>query len=112
MSHNPDTDLFMPSADLPQVQRGEWLAISAFDLVVEYLEADQCPGEAPVPWEVAEVSHSVVRHVGNAEEAEAVVRHLDQAYALSRPRGWDRDAIGQRARFYRASSTLRIARNG
>jgi aminoglycoside phosphotransferase (APT) family kinase protein len=61
---------------------------------------------------MAEVSHSVVRHGGNAEEAEASVRHLGQRYGLSLPRSWDRDAIRHRARFYRASSTLRIARNG
>ena len=61
---------------------------------------------------MAEVSHSVVRHGGNGEEAEAFVRHLGQSYLLSLPRSSDRDAVLQRARFYRASSTLRIARNG
>jgi len=28
------------------------------------------------------------------------------------PEGWDGDSVINRARFYRASSTLRIARNG
>ncbi|MGC9335079.1 MAG: phosphotransferase family protein [Anaerolineae bacterium] len=61
---------------------------------------------------MAEVSHSVVRHGGNAVEAEALVAHAVQSYQLSVPREWDRPAIRERARFYRASSTLRIARNG
>lgn len=61
---------------------------------------------------MAEVSHSVVRHGGSAEEAEALVGHVVQGYQLSVPRQWDRAALQERARFYRASSTLRIARNG
>jgi hypothetical protein len=61
---------------------------------------------------MAEVSPSVVRHGASAEEAGAFLRHLGQSHELALPRSWDRDAVGQRARFYRASSTLRIARNG
>jgi hypothetical protein len=61
---------------------------------------------------MAEVGHSVVRHGGTAEEAEAFLQHLVQSYQLSLPPAWDRDALPLRARFFRASSTLRIARNG
>lgn len=33
MSPESDADLFSPPVDLPEMQRGEWLAISAFDPV-------------------------------------------------------------------------------
>lgn len=45
-------------------------------------------------------------------EAKPFVHHLTDAYRRALPTGWDCDAVIDRARFYRASSTLRIARNG
>jgi hypothetical protein len=61
---------------------------------------------------MAEVSHSINQHGGDVAEALFFVRHLVDAYRRALPAGWDADALVERARFFRASSTLRIARNG
>jgi hypothetical protein len=45
-------------------------------------------------------------------EAEPFIRHLVDAYRQGLPADWSADALIDRAIFYRASSTLRIARNG
>jgi hypothetical protein len=60
---------------------------------------------------MAEITHSINQHGGSVAEAEAFVQHLTDAYRRALPQGWDEGLIS-RARFYRASSTLRIARNG
>jgi len=60
----------------------------------------------------AEVSHSVTQHGGSVAEAEPFVQCLVEAYTESLPAGGDAAALLGRARFYRAASTLRIARNG
>lgn len=59
---------------------------------------------------MAEVTHSINQHGGSV--AEPFVQHLVSTYGQSLPPDWDADALVERARFYRASSTLRIARNG
>ena len=61
---------------------------------------------------MAEVTHSINQHGGNVVEAEPFVDHLVDAYLRALPEDWDGDSLVRRARFYRASSTLRIARNG
>jgi hypothetical protein len=61
---------------------------------------------------MAEITHSVSQHGGNVAEAEPFVAYLTDAYCRALPEGWDGDGLVSRARFYRASSTLRIARNG
>lgn len=61
---------------------------------------------------MAEVTHSTSRHGGNVEEGEAFVQVLVDAYRRALPATWDARALVERARFYRATSTLRIARNG
>ncbi len=61
----------------------------------------------------AEAAHSVRRQGGNGDEAEALIEHLLAAYC--RARGLDaaqEAALRERAVFFRATSTLRIARNG
>jgi aminoglycoside phosphotransferase len=60
----------------------------------------------------AEVSHSINQHGGSMEEALPFVEHLMETYRRALPPDVDGDAVVARARFYRASSTLRIARNG
>lgn len=59
---------------------------------------------------MAEVSHSVGQQDGGDTETSLLIQHLLQAYRQSLKMGVD--ALIERARFYRASSTLRIARNG
>jgi tRNA A-37 threonylcarbamoyl transferase component Bud32 len=61
---------------------------------------------------MAEVSHSVGQQERGDAETTLLIQHLMQAYqqALSLKVGVD--TLIERARFYRASSTLRIARNG
>jgi hypothetical protein len=61
---------------------------------------------------LAELSHAVERHGGREEEAEYLLRHLISAYSAACRDDSSTEALIERARFYRASSTLRIARNG
>jgi aminoglycoside phosphotransferase (APT) family kinase protein len=61
---------------------------------------------------MAEITHSINQHGGSVAEAESLIQHLADTYSQALPAGWDADALIDRARFYRASSTLRIARNG
>ena len=61
---------------------------------------------------MAEVTHSIDQHGGSVAEAQPFVEHLTHAYREALPKGWHADSLVRRARFYRASSTLRIARNG
>lgn len=61
---------------------------------------------------VAEVTHTVDNQGGNIVEALDLTKKLTQAYCLSLPSDWNRDALLHRMRFYQAASTLRIARNG
>jgi thiamine kinase-like enzyme len=60
----------------------------------------------------AEVSHSVQQHGGDYSEVEQLLQFTVQAYCQDLPSDWDIAALQRRARFYHASSTLRIARNG
>jgi len=61
---------------------------------------------------IAEVTHSVVQHGGSAAEAAAYIDPLCRAYTLALPDEWGGKALQERARFYQAISTLRMARNG
>jgi aminoglycoside phosphotransferase len=61
---------------------------------------------------MAEITHSINQHGGSVAEAEHFVEHMVDAYRHAAPRDWDGEAVVRRTRFYRASSTLRIARNG
>lgn len=61
---------------------------------------------------MAEVSHSISQQGGDVAEAEPLLARAADAYRQALPESWNADAIVERARFYRASSTLRIARNG
>ena len=60
----------------------------------------------------AEVAHSIGQYGGDYQEAEQLLQFSAQAYCQRLPCGWDREALLHRTRFYQASSTLRIARNG
>lgn len=61
---------------------------------------------------MAEITHSINQHGGSVAEAEPFVRLMVDSYRHALPTSWDGDALTDRSRFYRASSTLRIARNG
>ena len=61
---------------------------------------------------MAEITHSINQHGGSVSEAEHFVEHLVDAYCQALPEDWDQKSVVNRARFYRASTTLRIARNG
>lgn len=61
---------------------------------------------------MAEVAHSVVQYGGSLAEALPLLDVIVAAYRAALPAEWDGAALVQRACFYRASSTLRIARNG
>jgi len=61
---------------------------------------------------MAEITHSINQHGGSAREAEPFMRDMVDAYRQGLPADWNGDALIRRASFYRASSTLRIARNG
>jgi len=61
---------------------------------------------------MAEVTHSVNQHGGDFSEGLAFAQELADAYCASLPASWDAERLLYRARFYQATSTLRIARNG
>ena len=61
---------------------------------------------------LAEISHSINSHGGDNAESAAFTHYMAEIYhqSLSADAGFE--ALLQRARFYQASSSLRIARNG
>jgi aminoglycoside phosphotransferase (APT) family kinase protein len=59
-----------------------------------------------------EITHSINQHGGSVGEAEPFIRHMVDTYRQALPADWNADAPVEQARFYRASSTLRITRNG
>jgi aminoglycoside phosphotransferase (APT) family kinase protein len=61
---------------------------------------------------MAEITHSINQHGGSVREAEPFIRHMADAYRHALPEDWNGETLIERSRFYRASSTLRIARNG
>lgn len=61
---------------------------------------------------MAEVSHSVREQGGNGVEVAHLIEHLGDAYCCARSDDDEAAGIIERARFFRAASTLRIARNG
>ena len=61
---------------------------------------------------MAEVAHSINQNGGDFAEAQIFNQHITNAYLSSIPPEWDGGALLQRALFYQATSTLRIARNG
>jgi len=60
----------------------------------------------------AEVAAGIRSHGGPAEEAEAAVGRILTAYGAAAGAGRVDEPFAERFRFHRASSTLRIARNG
>jgi thiamine kinase-like enzyme len=61
---------------------------------------------------MAEVGHSITQHGGTIAEAMPALERLTEAYERSLTGDGDVGKVIERARFYQASSTLRIARNG
>ena len=61
---------------------------------------------------MAEVTHSVNQHGGNFSEGLAFANDLAAAYCNELSSNWNTESLVNRARFYQATSTLRIARNG
>lgn len=61
---------------------------------------------------LAEISHSLNQQGGSVEEAVPDLEHTIEAYCKRLPADWDLGCFLMRTRFYRAISTLRIARNG
>ena len=60
----------------------------------------------------AEIAHSIDHHGGDMAEAAAFIEYLVEMYCSSLESGADSEAVLERAKFYQASSSLRIARNG
>lgn len=61
---------------------------------------------------MAEITHSLSQQGGDFVEASAFADHLSAAYCTHLHSHWDKESFIFRARFYQATSTLRIARNG
>jgi aminoglycoside phosphotransferase (APT) family kinase protein len=61
---------------------------------------------------MAEVAHSIHQNGGDFAEAQVVNQHITDTYLSSLPAAWEAGPLLQRALFYQAASTLRIARNG
>jgi len=60
----------------------------------------------------AEVTHSVNQHGGSVSEGLSLIQKITNAYCNNLPSAWNVEALLRRSRFYQATSTLRIARNG
>ena len=61
---------------------------------------------------MAEVTHAINQHGGDFSEGHIYAQEFGEAYCRFLPEKWDRKALLNRAKFYEAISTLRIARNG
>jgi tRNA A-37 threonylcarbamoyl transferase component Bud32 len=61
---------------------------------------------------MAEVAHSIHQHGGDFAEAQVFNQQITDTYLSLLPAEWEAGALLQRALFYQATSTLRIARNG
>ena len=61
---------------------------------------------------MAEVEHSISQHGGDVREAQPLIEHLVKVYADTVSKRIDAEALFERARYYRAITSLRIARNG
>jgi len=61
---------------------------------------------------VAEVTHCVNHHGGSVAEALSLIQKITNAYCNHLPSDWNAKALLSRSRFFQATSTLRIARNG
>jgi thiamine kinase-like enzyme len=61
---------------------------------------------------MAEVAHSITQQGGDFAEGQVFNQHITDIYLSLLPTRWDAGALLQRALFYQAISTLRIARNG
>ncbi len=61
---------------------------------------------------MAEITHSINQHGGNFEEGMAFSQQLEEAYCAEMPSSWNADKLRHRAKFFQATSTLRISRNG
>lgn len=61
---------------------------------------------------MAEVEHSISQHGGNLGEASPLIEHLIEEYAQTAAKTFDTEALFERARYHRAITSLRIARNG
>ena len=61
---------------------------------------------------VAEIAHGVRQHGGQGEEAARLARRTYDLYLRYSCAGPNAEELVERARFYQAASTLRIARNG
>jgi aminoglycoside phosphotransferase (APT) family kinase protein len=61
---------------------------------------------------LAEVLHSITRYGGSAAEALPILARLQDTYCRAMAPACDPESLAARIRFYQASSTLRIARNG
>lgn len=61
---------------------------------------------------MAEVTHGVNQHGGDFAEGNIFANYLATSYCNELHSHWERESLLYRARFYQATSTLRIARNG
>jgi hypothetical protein len=61
---------------------------------------------------MAEVFHSITQQGGDVAESAYFVQELAEAYCHALPGDWNPEGLVDRARFFQASSLLRIARNG
>lgn len=110
--HAPMTD-YMPAFSHGDATTSNFIFPHAGGMVaIDWERAGYSDPAADLGRIMAEVSHSVKQHGGSFEEAQPVLEHLVNSYCREIPTNWDANAIIERARFYRAISTLRIARNG
>ena len=81
-------------------------------IAIDWERSDFADPAADLGRLVAEITNSINQHGGNFSEGQILAEELGNVYGSFLPDTWDVESLLQRSRFYRAVSTLRIARNG
>ena len=81
-------------------------------VVIDWERSEKADPAADLGRLMAEIIHSVNQHGGNFAEGSIFASHLASAYCDELNFHREKDSLMFRARFYQATSTLRIARNG
>lgn len=110
---NPHMTRYTPVLNHGDATTSNFIFTSNDELVaVDWERARPADPAADLGRLMAEVSHSLSQHGGSVAEALPFIQHLETTYHDALPEDWETDALLERARFYQAASTLRIARNG
>ncbi|MBT7989035.1 MAG: aminoglycoside phosphotransferase family protein [Anaerolineae bacterium] len=81
-------------------------------VAIDWERSEKTDAAADLGRLMAEVTHGVNQHGGDFAEGNIFANYLATSYCNELHSHWERESLLYRARFYQATSTLRIARNG